>query len=208
VKLGDLAAASIERPLVSVDDAAVDKTIAILRKQRTAWNAVERPAQDGDRLTADFEGRIGGEPFEGGRGSGVAFILGESKMLPEFDAAGRGLSAGESRTFAVTFPADYHGKDVAGKSAEFELRVKRVEEPQLPALDAEFARRLGVADGDLAKMRAEVKANVEREVKKRVEARLKGQALQALLDATPLELPKSLVAMETQPQPPTCRRAG
>ena len=119
-------------------------------------------------------------------------------MLPEFEKNALGLVAGDARSFDITFPADYHGKDVAGKTATFALQVKQVEEPKLPGLDAEFARQLGVADGDLEKMRVEVRANVEREVKKRIEARVKAQALQALLDAAPIELPKSLVQMETQ----------
>ncbi len=198
VKIGDVAAARIERPQVSVDAEAVEKTIAILRKQRATYGAVARAARDGDRLSVDFEGRIDGEPFAGGSAARFAFVLGEKKMLPEFEAGARGLGAGESKTFEVRFPADYHGKDVAGKTASFTLELKQVEEPRLPELDAEFARRLGVADGDLAKMRAEVQANVEREVKKRVDARVKSQALQALLEATPLELPKSLVQMEAQ----------
>jgi trigger factor len=119
-------------------------------------------------------------------------------MLPEFETAARGMSAGESRSFELTFPADYHGKDVAGKTASFALALKQVDEPRLPALDTDFARALGVAGGDLGKMREEVRQNVEREVKKRVEARLKQQALDTLLGATPLELPKALVAQETQ----------
>ncbi len=198
VQTGDLSGAGIDRPQVAVDEAAVDKTIEVLRKQRTRWSDVTRAAGDGDRLTVDFEGSIAGEPFEGGKGAGVAFVLGEGRMLPEFEANARGAAAGETRTFDVKFPETYPGKAVAGKEARFVVQVTKVEAPSLPELDAEFARRLGVADGDLAKMRAEVKANVEREVAKRIEARLKGQALQALLDATPLELPKSLVAMETQ----------
>jgi trigger factor len=119
-------------------------------------------------------------------------------MLPEFEAAARGMQAGESKTFPLKFPDDYHGKTVAGKEAAFELVVKGIEQPELPALDAEFAKALGVADGDLAKMRTEVRANVEREVKKRIDARLKQQALQALVDSTPLELPKSLIEQESQ----------
>ena len=198
VKVGDLSAAGIERPQAVVDDAAVDRTIEILRKQRITWSPVARPARDGDRLTVDFEGRMGGEPFEGGRAAGHAFVLGEGRMLPEFEAGARGAAAGESRAFDLKFPDDYASKEVAGKTASFVLAVKSVEEPRLPALDAEFARRLGVADGDLAKMRAEVKGNVEREVAKRIEAQVKSQALQALLDATPLELPKSLIEMESQ----------
>jgi trigger factor len=197
-KVGDLANASIERPQVAVDDTAVDKTIEILRKQRRTYARVERAAQDGDRVTVDFEGRIGGEPFAGGKAADFAFVLGEGRMLPEFETATRGLRAGEPKRFELAFPADYHGKDVAGKTAAFELSLKQVEEPRLPALDAEFAKALGVADGDLARMREEVKQNVEREVKKRIEARLKNQVLDALLAATPLEVPKALVAEETR----------
>jgi trigger factor len=198
VKVGDLAAATIEQPKTAVSDADVDKTIEILRKQRLRFAPAARAAQDGDRLAVDFDGSIDGAPFEGGKAAGFQFVLGEGRMLPEFETAARGLGAGESRSFKLKFPDDYHGKAVAGKEAVFELKINGVEEPQLPALDAEFAKALGVADGDLAKMRGEVRANVEREVKKRVEARLKQQALQALLDSTPLELPKSLVEAESQ----------
>src|SRR6266513_3438280 len=176
VKLGDLGAASIERAQVEVDDAAVDRTIEILRKQRTRFVPASRPARDADRLTVDFEGTIAGQAFDGGKAESFVFPLGEGRMLPEFEAAARGMSPGESKTFAVRFPDNYHGKDVAGKEASFEMKVNSVEEPQLPALDAEFAKQLGVADGDLAKMRAEIRANVEREVRKRVDARIKGQA--------------------------------
>jgi trigger factor len=198
VKVGDLAAAAIERPTTAVTDADVDKTIEILRKQRTSFVSVARAAQDGDRLAVDFEGKLDGQPFEGGGASGFQFMLGQGNMLPEFEVAARGMAPGESNTFPLKFPDDYHGKAVAGKQVSFELKVKSVDEPRLPALDADFARALGVADGDLAKMRAEVRANVEREVKKRVDVRLKQQALQALIDATPLELPKSLVEAESQ----------
>jgi trigger factor len=198
VKVGDLAAAAIERARVSVDDAAIDKTLDILRKQRTRFVPAERPAQDGDRVTADFAGTIAGQPFEGGKAEGFVFLLGEGRMLPEFDAAARGMSEGEEKAFELKFPDDYHGKDVAGKTASFRLKISKVEAPQLPALDAEFAKTLGVADGDVGKMRGEVRANVEREVAKRIEARVKAQALQALLEAAPLELPKSLVQMEAQ----------
>jgi trigger factor len=198
VKVGDLAAASIERPQAAVAEADVDKTIEILRKQRSRFVEAARPARDGDRLVVDFAGTLDGQPFEGGTASGFQFVLGEGRMLPEFETAARGMAALESKTFALKFPDDYHGKQVAGKEAAFVLKVGKIEEPQLPALDAEFAKALGVAEGDLAKMRSEVRANVEREVKKRVDARLKMQALQALLDATPLELPKSLVEAESQ----------
>jgi len=198
VKVGDVSGKSIERPQVTVDDAAVERTIQVLRKQRVTYAPAARAAQDGDRITVDFEGRIGGEPFAGGKAAGYAFVLGEKRMLPEFESSASGLRAGESKSFDIKFPEDYHGKDVAGKTATFALELKQVEEPVLPALDAGFAKQLGVPDGDLEKMRAEVRANVEREVKKRVEGRLKSQALQLLLDAAPIELPKALVEVETQ----------
>jgi trigger factor len=198
VQVGDVSAAKIERPLVTVDDAAVDRTLEILRKQRVTYEPAARASQDGDKVTVDFEGSIGGETFQGGKATAFPFILGEKRMLPEFEAAALGMKAGDSKTFELKFPDDYHGKDVAGKTASFALSVKQVEEPKLPALDEAFAKQLGVADGDLDKMRVEVRANIEREVKKRVEGRLKAQALNALLAAAPIELPKSLVEMETR----------
>src|SRR2546421_1581674 len=198
VKLGDSGGVTIERPQVSVDDAAVDRTIGILRRQRTRFVPVERPAKAGDRLTVDFSGTIDGEPFAGGKGENVVFTLGEGRMLPQFDAAAQGMGGGETKTFELPSPADYHGKEVAGKRASFELSVKSVEEPRLPEVDAAFAKSLGIAEGDIAKMRSEIRANVERETNKRIEARVKAQVLQSLHDRTPLELPKSLVQMEAQ----------
>ena len=198
VRPGDVSAATIERPQVSVDDAAVDKTIEVLRKQRVRYAPAARAAQAGDRVTVDFEGQIDGVAFPGGKADGFAFVLGEGRMLPEFETAVTGMQAGERKSFELRFPDDYQGKDVAGKTAQFSLSLKEVGAPQLPAVDAEFAKSLGVADGDLDKMRGEIRANVEREVKKRVDARLKQQCLQTLIDATPLEVPKSLVELETR----------
>jgi trigger factor len=198
VKLGDLSGAAIEQPKVAVDDAAVARTLEILRKQRTKFVAANRPARDGDKLTVDFQGTIDGSPFDGGKAENFIFGLGEGRMLPGFETAARGMSAGESKSFSLRFPDDYHGKDVAGKDASFTLVVKSIDEAQLPEIDAEFARSLGVADGNIDQMRGEVRANVEREVKKRIEARLKSQVMDALLAATPLELPKALIEMEAQ----------
>ncbi len=198
IKVGDVSGKSIERPQVTVDDGAIERTLEILRKQRVTYVPATRVSQEGDRITIDFEGKIGGESFPGGKAAAFPFVLGEKRMLPEFEKNSLGLKADDSRSFDITFPEDYHGKDVAGKTATFSIQVKQVEEPKLPALDADFARQLGVADGNLDQMRVEVRANVEREVKKRIESRVKAQALQVLLDSAPLELPKSLVQMETQ----------
>jgi trigger factor len=196
VKLGNVGAAKIDKLALKVSDADVDKTIEILRKQRAVYEPVERPAAKGDRLTADFTGRIDGAEFPGGKGENAQMVPGEGRMLPDFEGALIGMAAGQSKTFEVKFPADYHGKEVAGKTAQFEVSVKKVEAPKLPELDAGFAKSLGVADGDLARMREEIQANVHREVNKRVDADLKQKVMQALIDSTPVEVPGSLVDME------------
>jgi len=198
IALGDIAQARVARPVLTVGEAEVDKTVEALRKQRKRYEATEAAAAPGDRVTVDFAGTIDGAPFEGGQGSDVAFVLGEGRMLPEFETGLAGAKAGDARTIAVHFPADYHAKDVAGKAAGFEVTVRKVEQGRLPEVDAEFARSLGVADGDLGKMRAEIKANVEREVKQRLGSQLKSAVMQALLDTTQVELPKSLVDMEAR----------
>ena len=198
VQLGDLSGVAIERPTLAVTDVEVEKTIAVLRKQRTRYEPADRPAAKGDRTTIDFTGTIAGVEFDGGKAADFAFVVGEGRMLPGFEAGVTGMTAGESKSFPVTFPADYQGKDVAGKTASFAVTLKKVEAPRLPEIDGEFARSLGIADGDIGKMRAEVKANVEREVKKRLGGDLKNRVMQALLDAARPELPKSLVDMEVQ----------
>jgi trigger factor len=198
VKVGDIGAATIERPVLQVTDAEVEKTIGIMRKQRAHFDPVERAARDGDRVTIDFQGRMDGAEFQGSSGAGQTAVLGEGRLLPDFEAGLAGMKAGETKTFDVRFPDDYHGREVAGKAARFEVTVKAVAEAHLPAVDAEFAKSLGVADGDLAKMRSEVRANVEREVKAKLRARVREQVMQALLDATPVEPPRSLVQQEMQ----------
>jgi trigger factor len=198
VKLGDISAVAIERPVMPVTDAEVDRTIEILRKQRVHHHETDRAAAKDDKVTVDFVGTVDGVEFAGGKGNAMPFVIGEGRMLPEFEAGVTGMKAGEIRAVAVTFPADYHGKDVAGKTASFSITVKTVEEPHLPDVDAEFAKSLGVEDGDLDKMRVEVKANVEREVKKRLQSNVKQKVMQALVDSSQLEMPKSLVEMEVE----------
>jgi len=198
VRVGDISAATIERPVLAVTDAEVDRTLEIMRKQRANYEAVTRAAREGDRATLDFRGTIGGADFQGSSGSDQVVVLGEGRLLPDFDANLVGMTPGESKAFDVRFPDDYHGREVAGKTARFEVTVKKVAEPHLPAIDADLAKSLGVADGDLAKMRAEVRANVEREVKAKLRNRVRDQVMQALLDATGVEPPRSLVQMEIQ----------
>jgi trigger factor len=198
VKLGDVSSVAIERPLCPVTDAEVDKTIEILRKQRVTWAAVERPAQDEDRLTIDFAGTLDGVAFDGGTATDFQFQLGQGRMLPDFETGTRGATAGEQRSFPVTFPADYGAAELAGKTAQFEVTVKQVEQPVMPALDEAFAKSLGVADGSLEKMRADVRANLEREVNQRLRGRAKAAVMEALPGIATIDLPKALVEAEGQ----------
>ena len=198
VGIGDLGKAVIERPRVDIGDAELERTIDILRKQRTGYEPVERAAQSGDQVRLDYSGSIDGTAFEGGSGQGVQVQLGEGRLLPDFETNVIGLGAGASKTFDLKFPDDYHGKEVAGKLAQFTVTVTEVKAPRLPEVDAEFARALGVESGDVAKMREEVRANLEREVKRRAEARVKEQVMKALIDTTTIELPKALIELEVE----------
>lgn len=196
IVIGELAGKEIEKPNTEVTDAEIDKTVEILRKQRTRFNRVEREAANGDRVIIDFKGTIDGVAFEGGSSENFPFMLGQGQMLPEFEAGIVGAKEGETKTVEVNFPADYHGQDVAGKTAVFEITVKNVAAAELPEVNEEFAKLLGIADGDVAKMRAEIRKNVEREVKRRLSAQVKENVMQALIDVTPIDLPKALVDLE------------
>lgn len=198
VELGDLTALSIEKPVVEVGDAEIDKTIEVLRKQRAVFEPVQRAAAAGDQVKMDYRGTIGGEAFDGGTAEGNIVQLGEGRLLPDFESNVIGLSAGESKTFNMTFPDDYHGKEVAGKEAQFEITVQEVLEPRLPEIDAEFAKSLGVGDGNLETMRSEIQANLEREVKRRTISKVKEQVMKALLDSTSVEVPQALVEQEAE----------
>jgi trigger factor len=197
IAVGDLSGTLIERPVVEVGDAEVDKTIETLRKQRAVFEKVDRATESNDQVKMDYRGTIDEEVFEGGSAEGVVVQLGEGRLLPDFEKNVIGLSAGDSNSFEMAFPDDYHGKDVAGKTAKFVINVSEVLGASLPEIGEEFAKQLGIADGDPAKMRVEIKANLEREIKRRSDARVKDLAMKALLDTTKLEVPKSLVEQES-----------
>ena len=198
VKIADLAGAEVEKLTADVTDEAIDKTIEILRKQRRtfAQRAQDTAAQDTDRVTVDFEGKIDGEPFAGGKASDFQFILGDGQMLKEFEDATRGMKSGESKTFPLAFPADYHGKDVAGKTADFLVTLKKLEAANLPEVNADLAKSLGIAEGTVEALRADIRKNLEREVKHRLLARNKQAAMDALVAKAELDLPKSSVQAE------------
>jgi len=198
VKLGDLGGIEVEKVKVQVTDDAIDRTIDILRKQRRtfAQRARDAAVASGDRVTVDFSGKIDGEPFEGGKAEDFQFIAGEGQMLGAFEDAVRGMKAGESKTFPLAFPADYQGKEVAGKTADFMVTVKKIESSHLPEIDEQLARSLGVKDGTVAALRADIRKNLEREVRMRVNTRNKQTVMDALLKQAELDLPKASVQAE------------
>lgn len=200
VKINDLTAAEIEKVTAEVDDAAIERTLDILRKQRRTFavRAEGEAAQDGDRVTIDFEGKIDGVPFEGGKAEGFQFIVGDGQMLKEFEDAVRGMKAGESKTFPLNFPEDYHGKEVAGKTADFLVTLNKVEAAQLPEVNEEFVKSLGIEDGTVESLRADIRKNLEREAKFRLQARNKAAVMEALVANAELDLPKASVSAEVE----------
>jgi trigger factor len=200
VRLSDLSGVEVERISAEVTDAAVDKTIDILRKQRRTF--AQRPAAEGaaesDRVTIDFEGKIDGEPFAGGKAEAFQFIIGEGQMLEQFDLAVRGMRVGESKTFPLQFPADYQGQDVAGREADFLVTMKKIEAAHLPGVDDAFAKALGIKEGTVEALRGDVRKNLEREVKFRLMSRNKAAVMDALVKSAELDVPKSLVESETE----------
>jgi len=198
VKIEDLSTAEVDKLSAEGDDAAIDKTIDILRKQRRtfAQRAQDEAAADGDRVTVDFEGKIDGETFAGGKAEDFQFLVGEGQMLKEFEDAVRGMKTGESKTFPLAFPEDYHGKDVAGKTADFLVTLKKVEAANLPEVNEALAKSLGIADGTVDGLRADIKKNLEREVKFRLQARNKQAVMDALVAKAELDLPNASVQAE------------
>jgi len=189
----DLAGEPITQVVCEVADADVDRTVDSLRKRQTEWDGTDDDAAEGDRLTIDFTGTIDGEPFEGGQGSDREMVLGSGVMLPEFDAGLAGVKAGEEREFEVRFPDDYPGTAVAGQTAVFKVAVKAVAHPRLPEVNEEFAKGLGIEDGTVESLRAEVRKNLERELKDRIRADVKKQVMDKLLTLNPIEVPAALV---------------
>ena len=198
VRIGDLSGATVEKISAEVDDSAIDKTLEILRKQRRSFaqRAQDAAAQTGDRATVDFEGKIDGEPFEGGKAEDFQFILGDGQMLKEFEDATSGMQLGQSKTFQLAFPADYHGKDVAGKTADFMVTVKKIEAAHLPEVNEALARSLGIADATIEGLRADIRKNLEREVKFRLLSRNKQAVMDALMAKAELDLPNASVQSE------------
>lgn len=198
IKPAKLDSQTIEKPVAEIAEADVDAMIETIRKQNVEWQAVERASQQGDRLNIDFKGSIDGEAFQGGEGQGMQVELGQGRMIAGFEEGLVGATAGEDRTLDVTFPENYHVKELAGKPAQFAVHINSVQESVLPEVNAEFARKLGVADGNLDTMRSEIRANMQRELDGRLKSRLKESVMEALLSVNKIEIPKALVDNEAR----------
>ncbi len=197
IELAPCSELEIEKPVTEITEEDVDSTIESIRKQRVRWEEKEGQAEEGDQITIDFEGHIDGEPFDGGKAEEFQLILGAGRMIKGFEEGLEGVKAGEERQFEVTFPEDYHASELAGKTASFSVKVRRVEAPVLPELNDEFAQHLGVAGGVEA-LREEVKANMQRELEQTLQSRIKQQVMDKLLESNKIELPKSLVDQEAR----------
>ncbi len=200
IKFGDFKVIALETFKADIAEADIDDTLNMLRKQRATYAAADKAAATGDKLICSFVGKVDGVAFEGGTAENFNFELGAGRMLPEFEAAAIGIKPGQTKTFDLTFPADYPGEAVKGKTAQFEMTASSVEAAQLPELNDAFARTMGFADGDLAKLRADVKANLEREVKGRMRTRSKAAALDSMLTNSTFDAPKALVEAENKVQ--------
>lgn len=200
VEFGALGDVEVEKVSVEVGQDAVERTLDILRNQRRTFSqrAKDAAVEEGDRVSVDFEGKIDGEPFSGGKAENFSFIVGEGQMLKEFDDAVRGMKSGESKTFPLTFPQDYHGTEVAGKTADFMVTVKKIEAAHLPEVDDAFAKSLGVKDATVEALHADIRKNLEREVGLRVSQRNRHNAIEALVANATLDIPKASVQAEME----------
>jgi trigger factor len=198
VVLGDVASQSAERISYELLPEDIENTIDTLRKQRATFEKVDRAAQKEDKVKIDFIGKLDDEPFSGGEGKDYPVTLGSGSMLAEFEAAILGMKVEEIKSFDMMFPEDYHGKDVAGKEVNFTITLHSIEAAKLPEVDADFAKAVGVADGDLEKLNDEIRSNLSREVSRRLKSRNKDAAMDVLLSVAEFEIPKALVESESQ----------
>lgn len=198
ITIGDFSQQSLQRPNVTVGDADIDKTLEMVRKQRITYKSADRPVAKNDRVKIDYHGIIDGNEFAGGKANDMQLVIGEGRFLKDFETALMGMKVGENKSFEVVFPEDYHGKEIAGKTAIFEVNLKEIEEPELPMIDADFAKQLGIQDGDLKKLREGILQDLEREVTKRIKSKVKEQVMELLLNTAQVMVPNVLVLQEAE----------
>lgn len=196
VSIGDLSKISIEKQVATIEEADVDNMVEQLRKQQTRMEPVEREAKEGDQVVMDFAGTIDGEAFAGGSAQNTPLVLGSGRMIPGFEEGIAGMKAGDEKTISVIFPEDYHAKELAGKAAEFAIKVSKVNEPVLPEVNEELFALFGVSEGGEGKFREEIKKNMERELKNAVRTKIKGQVITGLVDLHQVDIPKALISQE------------
>jgi trigger factor len=197
VVVEDVSSQTVRRPVTEVSEANVEATLTTLRKQRAKYERVERTARNEDLVNIDFEGLIAGQPFAGNKASNFTVVLGEGRMLKDFEEALVGMKEGEQKSFPITFPQDY-AEEVKGKTADFTVTVNQVAEPRLPEIDAEFAKALGVQDGDVERLRREVRQNIDKEVAKRIKQGVKDQVMDGLLATAKFDVPRALLEAEIE----------
>jgi len=189
----ELASMQVEKPVATVSPEDLEKMISKLVEQRREWVEVERASSTGDQVICDFEGNIEGEAFKGGSSKDMAVEIGAGKMLKEFEDGLTGMSKGERKTIDVHFPEDYHGKDVAGKTAQFELSVSKVSEAKIPELNEELIKSFGVEDGDLETFKQDIKQNMEKELAQKLRTSLKNKVMAELISKNEVLAPKAMV---------------
>ncbi len=198
VKLGDLSKQTIEKQLADIADADVEEMLETVRGQHKEWVTTDRAAKDGDQLNINFKGMIDGEVFPGGEASDMPIELGSGRMIKGFEEGLIGAKAGDDVTLSVTFPDDYHAKDLAGKPAQFDTHVNKVEEAKLPELNDDFAKKLGIKDASVENMHKEIKDSMQLELDGRLKTQMKSSVMDALINAHDFDVPKPLIAEESE----------
>jgi trigger factor len=191
-ELGEYKGLEVGRPEPEVPEEAVETEINRLREGFARLNPVERAAQQGDVLLIDFEGSIDGEPFEGGTAHDYLLELGEGRVLPELEKGLEGAEPGEERQVPVTFPDDYQGEEVAGKTAQFDVTVKEVREKELPELDDDFAAEASEFD-TLDELREDISEKIKEILDRQIAERFREDALDAAVAKATVELPNSVI---------------
>lgn len=198
VQLADMSGAKIEKTVAEIGESDLDEMIDTIRKQQLQWEVVDKAAENGDQVTVDFKGIIDGEEFAGGTGENMTVEIGAGRMIKGFEDGLAGLKADDEKTLELKFPDDYHAKELAGKDVKFEIKVKKVESSKLPEIDEEFAKKMGVADGNIEKMRDDVKANMQRELDARLKNNVKQAVMDKLLELNKIDIPESLIQQESE----------
>ena len=198
ITLASMEDVTIEKPMCEIGDGDINDMLETLRKQRATWKEVERAAKDGDQVVIDFDGKIDDERFEGGKAADTPLVLGSNTFIPGFEKQLEGKNADDDVKVKVTFPEDYHGKDVAGKEAVFDVKVKKVLESELPEINEEIIKSFGVQSGNMDEFRTELEKNMQRELSQKIKENIKTQITESLIEKNKIDIPASLTDSEAE----------